>query len=285
MAAALLMAAAVLLVDACLNAFTWKLLLSVVLVMSAWQALQENSGHLSSVEQASPTRTPLLRRPCDTGTRTVAASGGLEEIPSEAMQLPTGGPLRILELAESVETVGSMAAAEAEVTAMSLLTTEPPQVPKATRASFVMASSEDSSELLSGEITTSEARSLPDTYSRACLACGATSAIMQRCSRCRAAHFCNRSCQLKAWAAGHKEHCGSLATRSGARNGAAKDTKTELPAPNQEAPHGARAAAASSLAQQLMADGHPSALRQAAAMWEEARQQAFAKHAAFDAVA
>lgn len=48
---------------------------------------------------------------------------------------------------------------------------------------------------------------------RICWECGAKLATENECTGCRAALYCGRECQLKAWAKGHKTACSSLKDR------------------------------------------------------------------------
>lgn len=47
-----------------------------------------------------------------------------------------------------------------------------------------------------------------------CLHCGKDDRPLKRCSQCKMAKFCDRSCQQKAWKAGHKKCCTELAARN-----------------------------------------------------------------------
>ncbi|PRW45639.1 hypothetical protein C2E21_5733 [Chlorella sorokiniana] len=56
-----------------------------------------------------------------------------------------------------------------------------------------------------------------DTPLPECSGCGQQSFQLKKCSRCKAAAYCSRDCQVKHWREGHKQECARLAAATGAQ--------------------------------------------------------------------
>ena len=60
-----------------------------------------------------------------------------------------------------------------------------------------------------------------------CASCAEIKESMQRCTRCKAAYYCNATCQLAHWQV-HKQPCLAAAQLSGAGAGAGAGTGTDI---------------------------------------------------------
>ena len=270
----LVLGACVLLANAWWQASLWELLLALLVAVAGWRAafiLQRRAASLQFTQKSEQEADNADTHPAVAAS---AASTTLLPITVEPAALP---PEPAALTTETGQGTPASARAEAPSTSEGAIPdvaapkAATPEAATARNASFE-AVGQDTSEPIAIDKADSAVAARPE---KSCLACEASSSNLLRCSRCRVVHFCNATCQRRAWAAGHKDVCGKTppAAKASPTDSDSSDKASSTrpsPAPEPTAAH----LASSSRAQACMAAGTPSSNREAAALWDQACRQA-----------